>query len=250
MCLSIDIGRRQAARVGRSRWVTRYAKDLHGMFRPGIIIAQRNLPGILHLALAMAEPVAHHKLNPGCRQHVDRCCGLELLTRQQFKAHRAWVGGKDCRLRFGIGVLDGYIAAKARTSHTHGRVLQIVMSAIRSPRRQIACLHRFNGRLVDSRLVCRIVQVLLSQDVAQPQQDGQTQRGRYFIPSDCMIKCLCNLVIDAPEWRLAVARLDSFSGGNLFCGNLFGGKTLALYQSYYACCKCHQCQDYPWNTLC
>ena len=46
---------------------------LHRMFRPGIIIAQCNLPGIVLSTLAMAEPVTHHELNLGGRQDVDRC---------------------------------------------------------------------------------------------------------------------------------------------------------------------------------
>src|SRR5690242_6438781 len=118
------------------------------MFGPGIIVAQLNLPGILLWTLAMAEPVTHHELNPRCRQHVDRCRWLELLTRQQFKADGARAGSEDCRLRFGKGVLNGYVAAKARTDHTHSRVFQIVMSAIRCTRCQIACLHWLNGRLI------------------------------------------------------------------------------------------------------
>src|SRR6266487_7097394 len=64
-----------------------------------------------------------------------------------------------------------------------------------------------------------------------------------------MIKCLCNLVIDVPERRLAVARLGRLTGGNPFGGNLFGGSPLALYQSYDACCECRQCQDYPFARV-
>ena len=99
-------------------------------------MTQFNLPGILLWALAMAEPVTYHELNPGSRQHVDRCRRLELLTCQQFKAHGTWVGSEDGRLRFGKGVLDGHVAAEARTSHTHGRVFQIVIvpSAVRAVR--------------------------------------------------------------------------------------------------------------------
>ena len=173
----------------------------------------------------MAEPVPHHELHPAGRQQVDRGRRLELLTRQQFQAHGARVGREDGWLRFGIGVRDGHVATKARTSHPHSWVLQIVMRAIRRPCRQITCLHRFNDRLVDSRLLGRIVQIVLPQDVAQPQQDEQSQRRRHFIPSDGVIQGLCNLVINAPERRLAIARLGRLAGGHLL-----GGKPSAQHQ--------------------
>src|SRR5712692_2366278 len=217
------------------------------MFRPGIIIAQCNLPGILLWTLAMAEPVAHHELNPGRRQHVDRCRRLKLLTSQQFKAHSTRAGSEDGRLRFGKGVLDGYVAAKARTSHTHSRVVQIVMSAVRSTRCQITGLHRFNSRLIDSRLVCCIIQICLPQDVAQPDQDEQSQRSRYFIPSVGMIQCLCKLVIDKPERRLAIAGLSGIS--RLHSANLFAGNTLAYNPGCYTCYECSKCQKYPRYTF-
>src|SRR5260370_15243639 len=91
---------------------------------------QFDLPGILLWALAVPEPIAHHKLNPGCCQHIDRCRGLELFACHQFEAHNAWVRREYGGLWFLGPGLDGDVAAEARASPAHGRVFQIVLSVI------------------------------------------------------------------------------------------------------------------------
>src|SRR5713101_1402317 len=138
-------------------WVTGYSQDSHRMLRPGIIFAQGDLPGVLFWTLSVPEPVTDHELNPRCCQHVKRYRRLECFTRQKLSAHNAWVWGENRWLGFRIGVLDGYIAAKARTSHTHSWIVQVVICSIGRAYCQIERLKRFDGRGREARFVCRII---------------------------------------------------------------------------------------------
>ena len=105
------------------------AQYLHGMLRPGIIIAERNFPGVFLLVLAVAEPIVNHELNPRGCQHVEYGDGLEGVPGQQFETDYAWIGCENRRF-VGIRVVQRDIAAKARANAAHSRMFQVVVRAI------------------------------------------------------------------------------------------------------------------------
>src|SRR5260370_40716090 len=102
---------------------------------------QFDLPGILLWALAVPEPIAHHELNPGCCQHIDRCRGLELFACHQFEAHNAWVRREYGGRWFCGRVIVGECVTAARARHAPGRGFSLFIGAPRAARRKICLLH-------------------------------------------------------------------------------------------------------------
>ena len=109
------------------------------------------------------------------------------------------------RVGVGEGVLDGHVAAEARASHAHGRLLQVVVGAVDGAPAAVARVRRPDRRCVDGRLARGVVQVLLAQDVAQPDQHGQAERGRQPVPADLAVDRLGRAVVQPPGQRLAIA---------------------------------------------
>src|SRR5260370_35979410 len=96
-----------------------------------MIRAKFDLPGIALWALGVPEPIAHHKLNPGCCQHIDRCRGLELFACHQFEAHNAWVRREYGGLLFWGRVIAGYVVTEARGTPDPCRGFLIVITDTR-----------------------------------------------------------------------------------------------------------------------
>ena len=89
MGLGVAVGGRPA--VGGGRVAVR-ALDLHRVLGPRVVVGELDLPRIVWIVAAVAEPVVHLELQPGRGQHVERRGRLELLAGQQLAADRAGVG--------------------------------------------------------------------------------------------------------------------------------------------------------------
>ena len=201
--LGVDVGGRQVAGTGRSGRVGSGPHDQHWRLGPGVVVGQRDLPWVVRGAAPVTEPVADHPLEPRRHQRVDRRGGHELVPGEQGQADLARAGPE--RVGVGEGVLDGHVAAEARAGHAHGRLLQVVVGAVDGAPAAVAGVRRPDRRRVDGRLARGVVQVLLAQGVAQPDQHGQAERGRQLVPADLAVDHLGRAVVQPPGQRLAVA---------------------------------------------
>ena len=201
--LGVDVGGRQVAGTGRSGRVGSGPHDQHWRLGPGVVVGQRDLPWVVRGAAPVTEPVPDHPLEPRRHQRVDRRRGHELVPGEQGQADLARAGPE--RVGVGEGVLDGHIAAEARAGHAHGRLLQVVVGAVDGAPAAVAGVRRPDRRRVDGRLARGVVQVLLTQGVAQPDQHGQAERGRQLVPADLAVDHLGRAVVQPPGQRLAVA---------------------------------------------
>src|SRR6266516_109210 len=107
------------------------------MIRPGIVVTERHLPWVLFLAFPMAEPIVDHELDPCSRQEVEEGYTFEGDASQQFKAEGTRVRPEDFRIIIGVGMLQWNVAAEARIGTTHGRNIQIVVSALSRACREV-----------------------------------------------------------------------------------------------------------------
>src|SRR5260370_988173 len=69
-----------AALMSRAWWIRRSPKNAHGVLVRVVRRLQRALPWVLLVALAVAEPVPDHELQPRGSQEVERRRRLELIT--------------------------------------------------------------------------------------------------------------------------------------------------------------------------
>src|SRR5712692_9622870 len=97
---------------------------------PGVVIAERDFPGILFLVLSMTEPVVNHELDPGGSQHIEDGDRLKAIASQQFEADRAGIRHKNPRF-VGIDIFQWDIAPEACSGTAHRRMFQVVVSSIR-----------------------------------------------------------------------------------------------------------------------
>jgi hypothetical protein len=201
--LGVGVGGRQVAGPGRAGRVGSGPHDQHWRLGPGVVVGQWDLPGVVGGAAPVTEPVADHPLEPRRHQRVDRRGGHELVPGEQGQADLARAGPE--RVGVGEGVLDGHVAAEARAGHAHGRLLQVVVGAVDGAPAAVAGVRRPDRRRVDGRLARGVVQVLLPQGVAQPDQHGQAERGRQLVPADLAVDHLGRAVVQPPGQRLAVA---------------------------------------------
>ena len=88
--------------------VARRPPDLHRWIRPGVALVERDQPRLLRVVGAVAEPVVHLELQPGCREHVQRRGRNELLARVQL---RLTVRGFGVSRR---GSVSGYVCSRAK----------------------------------------------------------------------------------------------------------------------------------------
>ncbi len=174
-------GRRCGRIVVRGRVSTR-TWNLHRALRPVVVVGQRELPGILLLALAVAEPVVHLELEPRAREDVERRRRDEPLARQELAADHPRVRLQDRRLRLRPGVLERNVAAEARADASHQRVLEVVQGAVdRSHRREagVTCLlEQLRPGLGKS----GVVQVPLAKAIPEPDQRQHADRERQAVP--------------------------------------------------------------------
>ena len=99
------------------------------MLRPGILIAERDFPGLLLLVLTMTEPIVNHELNPCSSQHIEDGNRLEGVASHQLEADRAGIR-RENRCFVGIHIVERNIPTKARHDAAHSWMFQIVVGAI------------------------------------------------------------------------------------------------------------------------
>ena len=136
-----DVGRGQIRVGGR---VALRPLDLHRMLGPRIVVLELDLPRLLRLALAVAEPVVHLELDPGSGDQVERRRRLELVARQELTADQARVRIENRLRRFAFGVAERDVPAEAAALAAHQRVAEVVERAVdrargRGSARRVGC---------------------------------------------------------------------------------------------------------------
>ena len=160
--------RRRAIRVG-ARIASR-ARDPHRVLGPRVVLLERDLPGIVRLVLAVAEPVVDLELDPGGREQVEGRRRLELLARQQLAADEAGVRLEERLRRLAGTCTERDVAAEAAAEAAHERVVQVVVGAVERARRQVALVPRDRGPV--ERPAARVLEVLLPQRVPEADEGG------------------------------------------------------------------------------
>ncbi len=109
----VDVRRRQPVVTVRAGRVGERPRHEHRPVRPGVVVGQLDVPGAVHRALPMADPVPDHELQPRRDQGVDGLRGDELMPREHGSAHLTWARRHDLRLGFGEAPLRRGVMAEA-----------------------------------------------------------------------------------------------------------------------------------------
>ena len=72
---------RLASIRARSCRVRHRPEHFHHRLWPTVVLCQRNHPWLVFYALSVAKPVAYLKLQPACREQIERCRRREAFTR-------------------------------------------------------------------------------------------------------------------------------------------------------------------------
>ncbi len=158
------------------------ALDLHRVVGPRVVVVHLDQPWVLGLVLAMAEPVVDLELDPRAGQEVERRRRLELLPREQLAADRPRVRIEERVRRLRVRVLQRDIPSEAAAEAAHQRIVQVVVRAVQRAGGLVALMRR-HVRPVE-RPAPGVVEVLLPQPVAQPDQHGNRQGQRQLGPAD------------------------------------------------------------------
>ena len=164
------------------------ALDLHRMVRPRVVVRDLDLPRVLRLALAVAEPVVHLELDPRAGQQVERRRRLELVARQELAADQARVRVEDRLGRLGFRVPERDVAAEPAALRPHQRIVEVVVRAVDRARVELALVRR--RRRAVGLAAAGVVEVLLAQPVAQADQRQQADGHRQAVPPDPLVDLL------------------------------------------------------------
>jgi hypothetical protein len=170
--------RRRPARVGAR--IALRARDLHRVLVPGVPFFERQLPGALLLALAVAEPVVHLELDPGAGQEVQRRRRRELVARQQAAADEAGVWFEQRLVGLGPGELERDVPPEACVERAHLRVVEVVVRPVIGPRREVVA--GVLVRLGSAPALARVVQVLLPEPAPEADERQDRERQRKAVP--------------------------------------------------------------------
>ena len=141
--------RRAVLHVAR---VAARARDPHRPLGPRVVVGQLDLPRVLRLALAVAEPVVHLELEPRGREHVQRRRRLELVAGQQLAADDARIRLQQRRQRIRVRAVERHVAAEAGADAAHRRIVEVVPAAVERACRPRAVAARAGRR---GRTLCR-----------------------------------------------------------------------------------------------
>ena len=135
------------------------ARDLHRVIRPRVVLLERNLPRVVRLDLAVAEPVVDLELDPRAREQVQGRCRLELLAREQLTADetRARVEHRVGRLPVGVG--KRHVAPETTAEAAHERIVEVVEGSVERPCGQVTVVIRHRRHV--ERPAPRVVEVFL-----------------------------------------------------------------------------------------
>src|SRR5207244_2366713 len=86
--------------------------NLHRALWPVIVIGQRDLPGMIEIVAAMAQPVMHLELDPGGGKDVETRRRQESLAGEELTADGARVGLQDLRRRLRLAGRGWDVAAE------------------------------------------------------------------------------------------------------------------------------------------
>ena len=188
---------RGAVRVGGR--VGPRALDLHRVIGPRVVVCDLDLPRILLLALAVAEPVVHLELDPRSGEQVERRRRLELVACQELAADQARVRVEDLFGCLGFRVPERNVAAEPAALRPHQRIGEIVVRAVDRARVELALVRR--RRRAVGLAAARVVEVLLAQPVTQADQRQQADGHRQAVPPDPLVDLLGEAVEERREPR-------------------------------------------------
>ncbi len=178
------VGRDERGRrpVLRLRGVAPRTRDAHWPLPPRIVVGELDLPRILRLALAVAEPVVHLELEPGRREHVERGRGDEGVAGQKLATDEPRVRLEDLGQLLGPGLVYRHVAPESAADAAHERLPEVVERPVDRPRRRPRRVRGPQQKLVRSRGEAGVVEVAFAQTGAEAHERENAERAWEAMP--------------------------------------------------------------------
>ena len=178
-----------------------------------IVRAELDLERLILAHFAVTKPVVGLKLNPGGREKIKRARGDESVPGENPAADLARTWFQQPRLRFRVRLLSRHISTEALALRSHVREVQVIVFSVRPARDQI--FRPARPGIWPSREVGGVVQISITQNIAESEKTQHAQTGSPCVPSNAVIPGIEKTIKEPPAERLAAT---GFVFGFLFRG--------------------------------